>query len=59
MARKVTVLITDYAYDTVEQVHSMKFTYAGDPADVELAANEETGIEVPSTAPPPAPKKEE
>ena len=57
MARKVTVLITDYNYDPVEEVHSMKFTYSGDPADVELSSNEETAIEVPSHAPPPAPKK--
>lgn len=59
MPRTLTVLIGDYNYNPTTQVHEMKFTYAGDPADVELQGGEETSIEVPSHAPPPQPKTKE
>jgi len=58
MAHNIDVLIIDFN-ENPDGTFSIKFSYDGDPDDVKLAADEETSIEVPSHAPPPAPKKGE
>lgn len=40
-------------------VFTVQFTYSGDPGDVDIEDGERLSIEVPSHAPPPAPKKDE
>lgn len=60
MANKVTIGIVDFQPDHGNPgEYFLKISYAGDPHDLELNNGEETSIEVPSHAPPPAPKQKD
>jgi len=60
MPNSLTIGIVDFQPDHGNPgEYVLRFSYDGDPHDVDLTNGEETSIEVPSHAPPPAPKEGE